>query len=118
MPDGGLSTGAVYAGYDRAPAPHPFSGEAAVHALCAGDYSLLNRLAFNDLTPPAQRLSDAVGKAIDDLYACGARFARMSGSGSCCFGVFDDPAAALSALKPRWPKIFSVETRPRGVEFC
>ena len=91
--------------------------DAVWRALCAGDFARLDGLAFNDLASPAIALNPAVGAAIDDMLSCGARFARMSGSGSCCFGVFDEPAKALEALKPRWPRVWSVETRPCGVEF-
>ena len=117
MPDGGLSTGAVFHRWDDAPAPQPTDNDAAARALCAGDYALLDALAFNDLAAPAQALSSAVGAALHDMAACGARFARMSGSGSCCFGVFDDPDAALTQLNRRWPTSFAVTTRPQGVEF-
>ena len=118
MPDEGLSTGAVFTRYDAAPSPLPTDNAAAAQALCAGDFARLDALAFNDLAAPAIALNPAVGAAIDDMRSCGARFARMSGSGSCCFGVFDEPAKALDALKARWPRVWSVETRPCGVEFC
>ena len=116
MPDEGLSTGAVFSRFDDAPHPLPTDNAAAARALCAGDFARLDGLAFNDLASPAIALNPAVGAAIDDMLSCGARFARISGS--CCFGVFDDPSAACAALKARWPAVYRVETRPCGVEFC
>lgn len=52
----------------------------------------------NDLEPPAIRLAPAVGELIDRLRRLrGCRLARMSGSGSTCFALFDDPRAAADA---------------------
>ena len=118
MPDDGLSTSAVFSRYDDAPRALPTDNAAAAQALCEGDFERLNLLAHNDLTLPAQALNPGVEAVVDDMLACGARFARMSGSGSCCFGVFDDPDAAFAALKARWRRVYRVETRPCGVEFC
>ena len=66
--------------------------------------------------PPAQALCPAVTQVLSDMAELGARFARMSGSGSCCFGVFDDQEAAETALKARHTQVWRVETRPCGVE--
>jgi len=117
MPDAGLSTAAVYAEYDRSPVKLNRDADEAARALCAGDYARLDSLAFNDLMPAAQALLPAVQAVLSDMRRLGARFARMSGSGSCCFGVFDDPAPALDALRRRWRRLFAVRSRPAGVEF-
>ena len=116
MPENGLSTAAVFGQYDRSPAPLPSDNAAAAQALMAGDFARLNDLAFNDLTAPAAVLNPGVHEALSDLRTAGARFARMSGSGACCFGVFDDPAAC-AVLKARHLQTWLVETRPCGVEF-
>ncbi|MBR3503072.1 MAG: 4-(cytidine 5'-diphospho)-2-C-methyl-D-erythritol kinase [Clostridia bacterium] len=116
MPEAGLSTGAVFSQYDRSPAPLPTDNAAAARALLEGDFAGLDTAAHNDLMPPAQALCPQVSEVLSDMTALGARFARMSGSGSCCFGVFDDPAAAETALKARHPQTWRVETRPCGVE--
>lgn len=60
----------------------------------------------NDLQPPAV----AFAPLIDDTLSAldGARLVRMSGSGSTCFGIYDDAAAAadvakaISATHPDW----------------
>ncbi|WP_394893356.1 hypothetical protein ACG873_04985 [Mesorhizobium sp. AaZ16] len=42
----------------------------------------------NDLQAPAVSIAPAITQAIDTLTAAGAGFARMSGSGATCFGLF------------------------------
>lgn len=62
----------------------------------------------NDLQAPAVLLEPAIGAVLEALTAAGAGFARMSGSGATCFGLFPDAAAAglaaerLRAAHPRW----------------
>ena len=54
----------------------------------------------NDLTPAAIACVLAVGEVLDVLAALpDVRLARMSGSGSTCFGLFDMPSAAAAAAK-------------------
>lgn len=63
----------------------------------------------NDLQGPAERICPAVREAIAALEADGAcRFARMSGSGATCFGLFATRAEAarageaIRAVRPAW----------------
>lgn len=62
----------------------------------------------NDLMAPALRQAPQIGEAIDALNKAGAAFARMSGSGATCFGIFRDNASAQSAAsaiasaRPDW----------------
>lgn len=70
----------------------------------------------NDLEPPARAAAPVIGSVIDAiLEETGCRFARMSGSGATCFGVFDtqeqaeDAAQAISARHPSW---WARATRP------
>ncbi len=64
--------------------------------------------ARNDLQPPAEVLEGKIVEALALLLATGPIFARMSGSGATCFGVYAtaDAAkaarAALEAVKPQW----------------
>lgn len=57
--------------------------------LLAGDYALAERLSFNALEAPAIRLLPEIGKWIYRFRELGARYVRMTGSGSTVFGVFD-----------------------------
>lgn len=63
----------------------------------------------NDLEPAALRLAPAIGDVLGALRGLpGCRLARMSGSGTTCFGLFDTPedatsaAARLAAMRPDW----------------
>lgn len=96
----GLSTPVVFRAFDetarcRPPARQP----ELMRALCAGDLSGADALARNALYPPAARLLPEIARAIEDLRACGARFARMTGSGSAVFGAFDTEEAAARAVR-------------------
>lgn len=51
----------------------------------------------NDLEPAACRLAPVISKALGALS--GAMLARMTGSGSTCFGVFSSPDAAARAAR-------------------
>lgn len=54
----------------------------------------------NDLEPPALRLLPVIGQVRAALTAQpGCLFARMSGSGATCFGLFADPLSASAAAR-------------------
>jgi 4-diphosphocytidyl-2-C-methyl-D-erythritol kinase len=46
-------------------------------------------LTRNDLEPAALSIAQVIGQVLDGLRATGAAFARMSGSGATCFGLYD-----------------------------
>lgn len=87
-----LSTGPVFAGWDRVDRG----------ALDVADLTG----ARNDLEPPALALVPAIGDVLSALRAQpGVTLARMSGSGATCFALFDDDAArdaAAGAMNPDW----------------
>lgn len=68
----------------------------------------------NDLEAPAMAMAPPISGALSALRRNDAAFARMSGSGATCFGVFATEAAAkraamaISAAEPSW---FVVSTR-------
>lgn len=54
----------------------------------------------NELTMPALVLAPVIGKVLATLRAASqVRFARMSGSGATCFGIFETAGAAEAAAK-------------------
>ncbi len=63
----------------------------------------------NDLEFPAVSALPLIGEIIDQLEKSGADFAKMSGSGSACFGVFSDKEKLLAAEKKmakKFPNFF------------
>lgn len=93
----GLSTGTVYAEFDRLGGgrarldPEPLRGLAAAGAaeLAAG--------LENDLQQAALSLRPDLSAKLDGLRSAGALGAAVSGSGPTCFGLFTDREAAEEA---------------------
>jgi 4-diphosphocytidyl-2-C-methyl-D-erythritol kinase len=63
----------------------------------------------NDLEPPALKIAPEIGEVLAALRASqGCLLARMSGSGSACFGIFAatvdarEAATTLQAARPEW----------------
>jgi 4-diphosphocytidyl-2-C-methyl-D-erythritol kinase len=63
----------------------------------------------NDLQAPAMTLAPMVADVLDALgTSAGCRFARMSGSGATCFGLYPDEGSAIAAsagiarIRPDW----------------
>ncbi len=72
------------------------------------------RLTRNDLEAPAIRYAPVIAHCLDALRQAGAQFARMSGSGATCFGLFTTPAEAAAAaehLRRREPSWFVAATQ-------
>lgn len=68
----------------------------------------------NDLEPPARDSEPGIGMAIAALMKAGAGFARMSGSGATCFGLFETnnvAKRAAVAIRERQPGWFVAATR-------
>lgn len=62
----------------------------------------------NDLELAASIICPAIGDVLHSLTKCGALFARMSGSGATCFGIYETDLAARAAAdaiakaRPDW----------------
>jgi 4-diphosphocytidyl-2-C-methyl-D-erythritol kinase len=71
----------------------------------------------NDLQAPASAIAPEIARAVASLSAAGAHFARMSGSGATCFGLFEDAVQAAQAaaqIRRRQPDWFVVATDSEG----
>jgi 4-diphosphocytidyl-2-C-methyl-D-erythritol kinase len=111
-PDAKVETKAAFArfglqpGEVRSGAEHPvFDPDHVIEGL---------RLGRNDFEPIAIETAPAVAQALAALRnQPGCQLARMSGSGSTCFGLFDDCHAAARAargLRTDWPGWWIVPT--------
>ena len=73
------------------------------------------RLGRNDLEAAARALVPEIGTVLDSLRP--AIFARMSGSGATCFGLFDSAAERddlATAIARKWPDWWLLPTRLRS----
>ena len=113
-----LSTREVFAAFHtQVCAVHPDT-KGVIAALAAGDLKKLDACAGNVLEAASLPLRPAIGEAKKALLAHGAAMARMTGSGSAVFGVFDDPAAArraFDALRGTYPTCILTETAVEGM---
>ena len=103
-PGVGVSTAAVFAGWDRIDRG----------ALPEGDALTIALHGRNDLEPPARALAPAIDTVLAMLgNAPGVRLGRMSGSGATCFALFEreeDRAATAAALRVEQPGWWCLET--------
>jgi 4-diphosphocytidyl-2-C-methyl-D-erythritol kinase len=107
-PGAALATKLVFAGWRPAAEPAVSIDIAAVQKVSTGDQLLRLLLTQpNDLEVPAITLAPVIAEvlaALRELADC--NLARMSGSGSTCFGLFASPDAAqraANALHSRFP---------------
>ena len=92
-PDGSASTRDIYTAIDNEDTGHP-DYERMASALRSGDIASVSAALANIMEPiTAARVPD-ITHIISDMQGSGALAARMSGSGSAVFGIFDDAAAA------------------------
>ena len=71
------------------------------------------RTTRNDLQQPAVGLAPSIAEALAEIEAERAAFARMSGSGATCFGLFgrqEDASRAAMAIRGRRPGWFVAAT--------
>jgi 4-diphosphocytidyl-2-C-methyl-D-erythritol kinase len=85
-----------------------FSKEIATEELLKRDvFELLN--LPNDLEKPAIKLCPEIVKILSELKNHNADFAKMSGSGATCFGIFEDEGKLEEAeekLRKKFPEFF------------
>lgn len=106
----GLSTQQVFGAFDEGGFPSlGLNVDALADALSAGDLERASSLSGNALEGPAIRLLPGIADAMEKMRRGGARFTRMSGSGSAVYGVFDTEEAAARA-KPLFPNAILART--------
>jgi len=94
MAGAGLSTGAVYARFDRDAPPPPAGDDEPPAAMPA-----LAGWVRNDLWPAARALAPELAERERALRAAGAPAVLLCGSGACMAGIFADRAAAEAAAE-------------------
>lgn len=94
-------TGPIFRAFDRAnPSPPPPARPTPSRIASLGALSDFLSSTRNDLEPFAILRNSVIGLARDFVAGCpGARFARMSGSGSTVFGLFSDGVSAIRAAR-------------------
>ncbi len=99
-PGGGLSTPAVFKAWDEGGYPIVQKDmRALADALIAGDMPLAQSLSHNSLEAPAVSLMPEIGEISEKFRCMGAKFVRMTGSGSTVFAAFDTDEQAKAAAK-------------------
>lgn len=112
QPCEGLSTREIFAAYHREN-PKGGSVPGVMEALARGDLAQMEQCAVNMLESVSVSKKPILQTALSQLYAQGAAFARMTGSGSVVFGAFetrDAAAAAFQALSRQYETCILTET--------
>ncbi len=112
QPCAALSTREVFAAYYSGDYSRPDNDGAAM-ALARGDLKALRQCAANVLESASIPLRPQIRQAQEDLYAAGAAFAQMTGSGSVVFGAFESDGEAdraWAALKEKYPVCLRTQT--------
>ena len=97
-PGGGLSTPAVFRAWDEGGYPlRSADMDALAAALADRDWPRAQALSCNALEAPAIQLMPQIGGIMETFRNLGARYVRMTGSGSTVFAVFDTDEQACAA---------------------
>lgn len=97
LPSFGVETKAAFGWYAEATAGHAMRAPTPLSLDDLDRWERLVPLAVNELEDVVVARHPAIGRCVESLRDAGAKIARMSGSGSTAFGVFDrrlvqDPA--------------------------
>ena len=116
----GLLTREVFGGLVLDGFTHHPNTPGAFEAAQAGDVDALIRCMGNVLEGPAMAKRPQIAQALGELTALGALHARMSGSGSAVFGLFDSQERAAQAalkLRRRYGECYAAQSVAEGVQF-
>ena len=92
-----VATKDAFALYDNRPGGEPSTAAAVLKGLEEGDLAAIAGGLHNDLEAPVSRRYRLVGRLRTSLLDSGALGARMTGSGSAVFGIFEDREQAEAA---------------------
>ena len=109
----GLLTREVFGGLVLDGFTHHPNTPGAFEAAQAGDVDALIRCMGNVLEGPAMAKRPQIAQALGELTALGALHARMSGSGSAVFGLFDSQERAAQAalqLRRRYSECYAAQS--------
>ena len=96
----GLSTQAVFTDFDQMnDGALNVNIASLAQGLMKSDFEIVKKEGANALERAAIRQIPEIEKAIDDFWKMGAEYARMSGSGSAVYGVFDTLEDAQNCAK-------------------
>ena len=110
-PDFAISTPALFRTVDAVGVTARPDNRAMEAALAAGDLPAVGRLLENAFEPPVSEAFPVVQTVRRELLELGALGARLTGTGSVVFGLFDKPetaALAAFALQGRYPEVHAV----------
>lgn len=110
-PDFAISTPALFRTVDAVGVTARPDNRAMEAALAAGDLPAVGRLLENAFEPPVSEAFPVVQTVRRELLELGALGARLTGTGSVVFGLFDKPetaALAALALQGRYPEVHAV----------
>lgn len=96
-PPFGVSTAAVYAGYDEQGFPPGPDASPLVEALRAGRADLVPGLLYNDLEKVTLAMHPVLSRLKERMLTAGAAGALMAGSGPTLFGLFASRGEAAKA---------------------
>lgn len=116
----GLLTREIFQGLRLNETLHHPDTPGAARAMQAGDVQALIACMGNVLESVALARQPGIADAMEALMQRGALHARMSGSGSAVFGLFDsrEKAAEVAVeLKRRYAECFAAESVDQGVKF-
>ena len=115
----GLMTKEIYGGLHlTAETVHPDTA-AAIRVMESGSMEQLIPQLGNVLEPVAAARQPEITEVIGKLNAFGARYARMSGSGSAVFGLFDTDEqvrTVCDVLAREYAECYSAQSAEKGVE--
>ena len=114
-PDFAISTPALFRTVDAVGVTARPDNRAMEAALAAGDLPAVGRLLENAFEPPVSEAYPVVQDIRRALLDCGALGARLTGTGSVVFGLFDDAQTAgraALALQAAYPEVHAVRAVP------